>query len=154
MTLDPLTDRIAAEAFTDKHAHRPARQRGEPERSKLINFHSPNKGKPQCQGYTTEIGSNYTWRHQCSAQGKTTLADGTTWCRRHDPAAVNKREAKSAAALAAHRAKWSAQDQAARERAAMLSAFRVFLVALQKIEAGANDAREVAREALTSYDPS
>ena len=148
MTTDPMTDEAAAKAFTEREGHKPWRARLQPERSSVIRFHSPHKGKPQCQGSTLETGSNFTRRHQCGNVGKVALADGSTWCGIHEPAAVAKRKAKSDAASKARQDQWSAQWKAQmRARAAPALA-----EALRKIADGDNDARETARLALEAYD--
>lgn len=152
---DPMTDKGAAEAFTAKHGHRPQSLAGTPQgqRLRVAPDHWDNAGKPVCQGSTEDRGWGFYRTHQCLKTGKTTLADGSTWCGIHSPDGVAKREAARTKRNADRSAKWDAEKAAWKAERDRNAAFPLFLAALREIADGANDARAVAREALASYDP-
>lgn len=142
-----MTDLDAAAAFTKSWRHQPRYQAAP---SPTITWPGSTLGKPCCQGYTTEIGSNFTMRHQCSRQGRVQTADGVWWCNTHSPPAVAKRNAKRAAEQAvkdaANRARWDKIATAA----AQAESFPRLLTALQQIADGHNDATALARQTLAS----
>lgn len=151
--MNPLTDKAAAEAFTKKNRHVPHSHAGGRlgrEASLTISWPGSTQGKPQCQGETTESGSNFTWFHQCARQGRTQTADGMWWCGIHEPAAVAARAAKTTARQQAGQAKWAASYEASRRASQVASDYPRLLAALREIADGHNDARGLAAEVLAS----
>lgn len=92
-TGDPRTDLAAARAFTAEHVSN--------RRQLTITFGSPDYvkswGKPRC---ACKLWDTFPDR-QCDRVGKVTLADGTTWCGIHEPAAIARRRARREACEAA-----------------------------------------------------
>jgi hypothetical protein len=146
---DPLTDLEAAKAFTAKHKHTPGGVSGG--FSPIINWYTPKNGQPQCWcGVSTY--DRITRFYQCTNVGKTKLADGSTWCGSHTPAAFKRRADAQAERDRVSREKWDAKTRAWRENQRRDQSFPGFLDALRQIEAGHNDPRALAREVLAKYD--
>lgn len=146
---DPSTDKAAAEAFTSSHGFTKGRY-GAPWSAKITwgPDDMPSKGKPQCR---CKIWG--TWDYgQCTKVGKVTLADGSTWCGIHAPAAVAKRDAAKAARQAEYRRQSAASSAAWKEQKSRAVAFPLMLAALRAIRDGDNDPRVTARAALEGYE--
>lgn len=141
---DPLTDVEAAQAFTQEHGFTDNRYGRKRDATITYPANSPKLGKPRC--------ACKTWGHmtytQCDSVGKVKLADGSTWCGTHAPAAVAARKARAQARSAARQAKWDARRASDAERQKRERAFPEFLEALRKIAAGHNDPCALAREVL------
>ncbi len=142
-------NREKAEAFTQEHGHK--KDGMGPSWSATINWHSTNKGKPQCRAGVRDPGPWPRWG-QCVNVGKVQLEDGSTWCGMHAPEAVARRKAKSDAHDAAQRAEWARKIKARTDAAHAARAYPLLRAALEAIRDGDNDARGTARAALEEVD--
>jgi hypothetical protein len=108
------------------------------------------EGQPRCCGKTYEHGSNFTWTHQCDKAARITLPNGWTFCGVHEPAAVIKRNAASAAKSAARLSQWDREAAARKLEAARKAAYPQLVAALREIAAGHNDPRTLAADLLAT----
>ena len=132
-----------AQAFTKTHGYKQGADgrwwRGDPLRTE-----TPD-GSPRCwHAGTTYGGAN----RQCHMKAKTTLADGSTWCGNHDPAAkqrvVDRRNEKARI----RRQRSAHRDKLVEEEARKRRAYDTLAAALVAIRDGDNDARGTAARAL------
>jgi hypothetical protein len=148
---DPLTDLEAAKAFTAEHKHEPGGVTSGGF-SPIINWYAPKNGQPRCWCVVSADERGWTRFYQCTNVGKTKLADGSTWCGSHTPAAFKRRADAQAERDRERREKWDAKHRAWPERQRRDQSFPGFLDALRQIEAGHNGPRALAREVLAKYD--
>lgn len=142
---DPVTDLEAAKAFTKEHGFTANRySRGVAPTITFGPDDSPTRGKPRCfhRGF-----ANYD-TSQCTHVGKVTLADGSTWCGTHAPAAVARRKAAKDAKAKARMDRWEAGQRLAERSALIKAAGKAAIEALRQIADGHNDPRALAAEVL------
>lgn len=137
---DPLTDKEAAEAFTKAHG------RQHHDGPYLATIHWLEGDPLRCQARTWSVNSFLP--SQCDKTGKVALADGSTWCGIHSPAAVDRRQAAKDERRRIERARWEARQRTTGEETRRRAAHPVLVLALREIAAGHNDPRTRALEAL------
>lgn len=145
---NPVIDIAAAEAFTKKYGF--THNRYGDKLAATITFgpeSSAQKGKPRC---ACKVWGSFD-HDQCTNVGKVAIADGTTWCGTHAPAAVDKRAAKADERSRKWEDDFNRRMDANKEAQRMAAAFPRLLEALRAIEAGDNDPRATARAALGEY---
>lgn len=139
-TGDPMTDAVAAAAFTKDHKHRPLHYK-----RSFDETQTHRNGKHYCW----DSGSYERWgASRCGVPAKTQLADGSWWCHVHEPAAYAKRKATQQAKWAASQAVYDARMAADKKRRAELAAYPLLVEALRQIANGHNDPRSLAVEIL------
>lgn len=142
MSGDPLTDLETARAFTKQWA---APERGTLGRTRsLICTWAEREPKPErCWAHDSSPHG-----FQCGKPGKTKLADGSTWCGHHNPAARARNDARKAATRAKWDARWGALQEATERQNRRRLADAAAWGAIRQIADGHNDPRSLAQEVL------